>query len=67
MPNAIEQGEQLTVEQAIANLVGDDLGLRFYSAWWLGRFKVADIHDLNFYEDILPIVTKSVTMLVAKK
>ena len=30
-------------------------------------FKVADILDLNFYEDILPIVTKSVTMLVAKK
>lgn len=30
-------------------------------------FKVADILDLNFYEDILPIVTKSVTILVAKK
>jgi ADP-ribose pyrophosphatase YjhB (NUDIX family) len=30
-------------------------------------FKVADILDLNFYEDILPIVTKAVTMLVAKK
>ncbi len=29
-------------------------------------FKVADILDLNFYEDILPIVTKAVTMLVAK-
>jgi N utilization substance protein B len=30
-------------------------------------FKVADILELNFYEDILPIVTKAVTMLVAKK
>ena len=30
-------------------------------------FKVADILDLNFYEDILPIVTKAVTHLVAKK
>lgn len=29
-------------------------------------FKVADILDLNFYEDILSIVTKAVTMLVAK-
>ena len=30
-------------------------------------FKVAEILDLNFYEDILPIVNKAVTMLVAKK
>lgn len=30
-------------------------------------FKVADILELNFYEDILPIVTKAVTHLVAKK
>jgi N utilization substance protein B len=30
-------------------------------------FKVADILELNFYEDILPIVTKAVTMLVSKK
>jgi len=30
-------------------------------------FKVADILALNFYEDILPIVTKAVTMLVGKK
>jgi phycocyanobilin lyase subunit alpha len=32
--------ESLTVEQAIANLEGTDLGLRFYAAWWLGRFRV---------------------------
>jgi N utilization substance protein B len=30
-------------------------------------FKVAEILDLNFYEDILPIVTKAVTILVSKK
>jgi len=30
-------------------------------------FKITEILDLNFYEDILPIVTKAVTMLVAKK
>lgn len=30
-------------------------------------FRVADILELNFYEDILSIVTKAVTMLVAKK
>lgn len=29
-------------------------------------FKVASILDLNFYEDILPIVTKAVTMLVGR-
>jgi N utilization substance protein B len=30
-------------------------------------FKVAEILDLNFYEDILPIVTKAITMLVGRK
>tara|TARA_B100000508_G_scaffold140089_1_gene140095 strand:+ start:3257 stop:4159 length:903 start_codon:yes stop_codon:yes gene_type:complete len=29
-------------------------------------FKVTDILELNFYEDILPIVTKAVTMLVGR-
>lgn len=29
-------------------------------------FKITDILELNFYEDILPIVTKAVTMLVGK-
>jgi phycocyanobilin lyase subunit alpha len=38
----VEAGEQLTVEQAIANLTGPDLGLRFYAAWWIGRFNVRD-------------------------
>jgi len=30
-------------------------------------FRVADILDLNFYEDILPIVTKAITMLVGRR
>jgi N utilization substance protein B len=30
-------------------------------------FKVADILELNFYEDILPIVTKAITILVSRK
>lgn len=30
-------------------------------------FKIADILELNFYEDILPIVTKAITMLVSRK
>jgi N utilization substance protein B len=29
-------------------------------------FKIADILELNFYEDILPIVTKAVTLLVGR-
>ncbi|MCC5660410.1 HEAT repeat domain-containing protein [Nostoc sp. XA010] len=33
-------GGSLTVEQAIANLESADLGLRFYAAWWLGRFRI---------------------------
>lgn len=36
-------GESLTVEQAIANLrQTTDTGLRYYAAWWLGRFRVAE-------------------------
>ncbi len=34
--------ESLTVEQAIANLNGPDQGLRYYAAWWLGRFRVRE-------------------------
>ncbi len=30
-------------------------------------FKLADILDLNFYDDILPIVTKAITMLAQSK
>ncbi|NJR65342.1 MAG: HEAT repeat domain-containing protein [Leptolyngbyaceae cyanobacterium CRU_2_3] len=37
---ASQDNGALTVEQAIANLQGEDLGLRVYAAWWLGRFRV---------------------------
>jgi phycocyanobilin lyase subunit alpha len=36
------QGEPLTIEQAIFNLHSEDLGLRAYAAWWLGKFRVND-------------------------
>jgi len=29
--------EPLTEEQAIANLQSEDLSLRYYAAWWLGK------------------------------
>lgn len=36
------QGESLTVDQALENLRQTaDTGLRYYAAWWLGRFRVA--------------------------
>ena len=45
------------------NLVLEQKGGLDAAQW----FKVADILDLNFYEDILPIVTKAVTVLVSRK
>jgi phycocyanobilin lyase subunit alpha len=39
-PDTQITSDSLTVEQAIANLQGEDLGLRVYAAWWLGRFRV---------------------------
>ena len=33
-------GESLTIAQAIANIQGEDQGLRYYAAWWLGKFRV---------------------------
>ena len=41
------QGESLTVEEAIANLESPDLGLRFYAAWWLGRFRVKEAQGVT--------------------
>lgn len=38
-----QTASELTVESAIANLrQKEDLGLRYYAAWWLGRFRVQD-------------------------
>jgi phycocyanobilin lyase subunit alpha len=38
----IQSGAPLTVAQAIENLQSQDLGLRTYAAWWLGKFRVAE-------------------------
>ena len=35
-----EVSPSLTVEQAIANLTHEDLSLRYYAAWWLGKFQI---------------------------
>ncbi|QDL07442.1 HEAT repeat domain-containing protein [Brasilonema octagenarum UFV-E1] len=41
-PDESSSSESLTIGQAIANLQGEDLGLRMYAAWWLGRFRVRE-------------------------
>ncbi len=41
--SAIQAGEPLTTVQAIENLSVEDLGLRVYAAWWLGKFRVKDL------------------------
>jgi phycocyanobilin lyase subunit alpha len=46
MPPEVEPetqyAEAFTLESAIAHLKGDDAGLRFYAAWWFGKFKISD-------------------------
>lgn len=39
---SLENSPSLTPEQAIANLQSEDLSLRYYAAWWLGKFRVKD-------------------------
>ncbi|MEP0915713.1 HEAT repeat domain-containing protein [Leptolyngbya sp. DQ-M1] len=39
--------EPLTVEQAIANLSDTDTSLRYYAAWWLGKFQIKDSRAIN--------------------
>jgi phycocyanobilin lyase subunit alpha len=36
----IDNSNNLTVADAIANLESPDIGLRMYAAWWLGKFRV---------------------------
>jgi phycocyanobilin lyase subunit alpha len=36
----VNNGQPLTAEQAIAQLQSSDLGLRYYAAWWLGKFRI---------------------------
>jgi phycocyanobilin lyase subunit alpha len=35
-----QYAEPLTLEQAVEHLRGEDTSLRFYAAWWFGKFKV---------------------------
>lgn len=35
-----ENAPPLTTEQALANLRSPDISLRYYAAWWLGKFRV---------------------------
>ncbi len=37
-PPASADGEPLTIEKALANLNDPDVSLRYYAAWWLGKF-----------------------------
>ncbi len=39
-PEAVVQA--LTVEQALVNMQSDDLSLRYYAAWWLGKFRISE-------------------------
>ncbi|MDX2239922.1 MAG: HEAT repeat domain-containing protein [Leptolyngbyaceae cyanobacterium bins.302] len=41
-PELPEGATPLTAEQAIANLRHEDLSLRYYAAWWLGKYQVSD-------------------------
>jgi len=58
----MSEAPSLTVEKAIANInQKQDLGLRYYAAWWLGKFRVktdqaitALIEALEDEEDIAP-------------
>lgn len=41
-PPSNSEAPQLTVDQAITNLLKGDGGERYYAAWWLGRFRVKE-------------------------
>jgi phycocyanobilin lyase subunit alpha len=48
MDEGLVAGAALTIGQAIEHLIGPDTGLRFYAAWWLGRFKVTDQRAVDY-------------------
>ena len=48
------QAPDLTVESAIVNLTQtEDLGLRYYAAWWLGKFRVNDAQAVEALINVL--------------
>ena len=50
---ASQKEKTLTVEEAIADLKGDDSGAQYYAAWWLGRFRVRDQNAIQALIDAL--------------
>ncbi|MEL6496430.1 MAG: HEAT repeat domain-containing protein [Cyanobacteria bacterium J06623_7] len=48
VPTQNQAAEQLTVATAIANLnQKEDLGARYYAAWWLGKFRVKESEAIS--------------------
>ena len=46
--HSTDDTEQLTVETAIANLnQKEDLGSRYYAAWWLGKFRIRETRAIE--------------------
>lgn len=46
--------QSLTVERAIANLrQTEDLGQRYYAAWWLGRFRATEPEAIDILLEVL--------------
>ena len=45
--------ESLTLSEAIANLRHEDLSLRYYAAWWIGRFRVREPEAIQGLIDLL--------------
>mgnify|MGYP002777006807 CR=1 FL=1 len=53
-PEYESNSPSLTVEQALTNLQQkDDSGLRYYAAWWLGRFRVKEPEAMNLLMEAL--------------
>ncbi|GAB1544653.1 HEAT repeat domain-containing protein [Scytonema sp. NUACC21] len=44
---SVDSTQPLTPEQATANLRSPDLSLRYYAAWWLGRFRVSSTEAVD--------------------
>ncbi len=47
LPGEPSGAEALTQEQALANLTHPDLSLRYYAAWWLGKFGTTEPQVVN--------------------
>jgi phycocyanobilin lyase subunit alpha len=52
-PEPTQYAEAFTLESARDHLKGDDAGLRFYAAWWFGKFKVSDAEAIELLIEAL--------------